>query len=675
MTKLIRKYQKQLLAVFGVLLMVIFIIPSSVKNGRSFERHPVGHIGNEAVYNDDKLQASSDWQVLQRVFAQVPFLPTNRYSQELSLEPQPAPYGFELGFDLCREIERNPDLYFLLQNEARRRGIQVSNDQVGTVLANNLFVSSPDNPSGFQKVSPETVGGEESYERIARAVSRFLPVLTLVRQVEFDVKVTKPMWDQSLARSQLVRLAIAELDADRFKSSIGIPTPEQIQAQYDKYQDVVAQPSNTDATAMNFGYRVPERVRVQYLTIPRTEVLKAVRASRSAYDWEVDARVYYYAHQDEFVGPPPATEPTTKPTTGPTTAGASAATVPTTVPTTATATTVPATPTTRPFAEVQERAMTAILAAPADELTQKIQSAIQAHLTADYSANGATATSTTVPATTPSTGLASKAYLEAVALDIQKQFNVLPEVTQVGDWLDAAALAKLPGIGGAFSQTHSFPEYAIPATQPTAGGKPPAPLALLQPSEPIKDANSNIYIFRIVDHQPAHTPPLKEISVQVAADVQATHRYQAALDAAKSLVEASQKHLLSAIAGLQNIPVVTTPRPFAPGSAIPNYTASADVTSAIGTKAGDLLTEASVENPHPLALVELPADKKVLVIQLVDIAARISPDEMYFIQLVRTRQEGARERADVTTRYFSYDAVKARLNYAPAVADSDKSGS
>jgi hypothetical protein len=677
MTKLIRKYQKQLLAVFGVLLMVIFIIPSSMKSGRSFERRPIGHIGTEAVYNDDKLQAANDWQSLQRVFAQVPFLPQNRYSQELSLEPQPAPYPFELGLDLCREIEENPDLYFLLQNEARRRGIQVSMDEVGTTLANELFVSSPDSSAGFQKASPETVGGEDRYEQIARAVSRFLPVLTLVRQLESDVKITEPMWDHSLAGSQLVRLAIAELHTDQFKTSVGIPTPEQIQAQYDKYRDVVPQPSSTDATRFNFGYKIPERVRLQYLKIPRSEVMKAVRASRSAYDWEVDARVYYYAHQDEFVGLPPATEPATEPTTKPAAgpATATASTAPTSAPTTATATTAPATPTTRPFAEVREKAMTAILAAPTDELSQKIQAAIAARLSTDFAAKPASDPTTTAPATVPATGLASKAYLEGVAIDIQKQFNVLPEVDQTGSWLDAAALAKLPEIGGAFSDAHSFVEEAIPATQPSALGKPVAPLALLQPSDPMKDANSNIFIFRIVERQPAHTPPLKEISTEVAAEVQAEHRYQAALDAAKALMEASRGHLLSATAGLRNIAVVTTPRPFAPGSEIPGYTASTDVTRAIGTHARDLLRDASAENPHPLALIELPADNEVLVLQLVDVAARISPDEMYFVKLVRTRQDGARERLDVAARYFSYDAVKSRLNYTPVVSDADKSGS
>lgn len=672
MTKFIRKYQKQVLAVFTVVLMISFAASSGYnKSGRTFNRRAIGHVGTEAVYNDEKLQAANDWQLLSHVLAQVPFLP-NRYSYGLSLEPQPAPYVYMLGFDVAGSIENNPDIYFLLQQEAKQRGIQASGDEVGTVLANELYTSD------YQKVTSDTFGGPDAYDKLGGAVARFLPVLTLIHQVEADVKVSKPMWDQSVGRTQLVRLAIVEMTADRFTASVGIPTPEQIQAQYDKYRDVLPR-SHDDAADMNFGYKIPDRVRIQYLTIPRKPVLDTVRAGRPAYDWKVDAIFYYNAHKDEFVGLPPETQPAKKPATSPTTATAGAttatATAPTTGPTTATASTEPAAPTTRPFAEVQEKVMTTILAAPADELTQKIQSAITARLTADYTAYASTAGASAGPTTVPATGFPSKAYLDGVALDIQKQFNVLPEVTQTGDWLDTAALAKFPGIGGASTGTDSFANIAIPTTRPAAPGAaaPQPPLAILQFSEPMKDPNSNIYVFRVVQRDAAHTPPLKEIVAKVTGDVQAAHMYQAALDAAKTLLEGSRKHGLSATAGLQNLPVITTPTAFAPGSAIPGYNASPEELRTLGVKASDLLQAATSADLHPLAIVELPADKKVLVVQLIDIAARFKSDDMYFIQLVRTRQQDAAQRENIARQYFSYDALKSRLNYVPI--SSDKSGS
>ena len=593
------------------------------------------------------------------------FSPT-RYSRDLSLEPQPAPYVYKLGFDLVGDIEANPDEYLLLQQEAKQRGIEVSADEVGTVLANELYTSN------YQKVSPDTVG-EEPYGKLGSALTRFLPVLTLVRQVEANVKVTKPMWDQTMARLQLVRLAIVEIPAGRFTATVGFPTPEQIQAQYDQYRDVVPQPKGADVTGMNFGYKIPDRVRVQYLTIPRKSVLEAVRTSRPAYDWKVDAIFYYNAHKSDYVGLAPETQPTTKPTTSPTTSTAGATTAPTTATATTTPSTEPATPTTRPFAEVQERVMTTILAAPADELAKKIQAAITTRLRADYTTSAPSATSQ--PTTVPSAGFASKAYLDGVALDIQKQFNVLPEVTQAGDWLDLAGLAKLPGIGSASSENAAFASSAIPSTQPAPSGSSPASLALLQPSEPMNDPNSNIYVFRIVQRDAAHTPPLKEIAVNVAADVQSLHTYQAALGAAKVLLEASRKHRLPDAAALQNLPVIRTPTPFAPGSPIPGYTASPEASRMLGTKARDLLQEASAEDPRPVEIVELPADKKVLVVQLTDVASRIKPDDMYFIQLVRTRQEDAAARENIARQYFSFDALKSRLDYTPITADSGKSGS
>ena len=73
--------------------------------------------------------------------------------------------------------------------------------------------------------------------------------------------------------------------------------------------------------------------------------------------------------------------------------------------------------------------------------------------------------------------------------------------------------------------------------------------------------------------------------------------------------------------------------------------------------------------------MELPGDKKVLVVQLIDIASRFKTDDMYFIQLVRTRQQDAAQRENIARQYFSFDALKSRLNYVPISSDSGKSGS
>jgi hypothetical protein len=248
----------------------------------------------------------------------------------------------------------------------------------------------------------------------------------------------------------------------------------------------------------------------------------------------------------------------------------------------------------------------------------------------------------------------------------------LPEVNQPGDWLDTAGLAKLPGIGTAFADTDTIAGIAIPATQPALGATPLPPLATLLPSQPLRDPNQNVYVFRVVQRDPSHTSPLKDVSVAVAADVQTAHMYQAALDAAKALLEASKKHGLSAAAGLQNLPVITTPTPFMPGGEIPGYSVSPQSSQILAQKISDLRKDASASDPHPMAVVELPGEKKTLVVQLIDLVSPLKPEIAYFGQLVSTHEQDAQLREGIAEKYFSYDAVKARLHY---VAESDKSGS
>jgi hypothetical protein len=635
MTKFFRKYQKQTLAVFTVLLMVMWAFNPNGTKSRSLTRRAIGSMGKEVVYSDQKAQAAADWQMLQRVDAMIPFLHSRYEPGQISPMPQPAMYVYELGEPLVAEINKNPELYLLLQLEVEQRGISVSVDQVGTVMQNDLFSESDQQ---FTPISPETVG-HENFDALRMAVGRFLPVVALVNRMESDIKITQPIARRVVADEQLVQLAIVDLPADRFQKSVAAPTPQQLQEQYAAFRDRIPPTDHPADDPLAFGYKLPERVKLQYLTIPHDLLLKAVRATRSAYDWEVDERVYYYAHQDDFVGlpPPPATAPTTKPTTD------QAAT--------------DTQPTTRPFAEVRDKVELAVMAAPMATLGQQIASAVSARLAADLKASPGAATD-----------LAAKAYLDAVALDIQKKFGVFPEVAQTGDWLDAKALGELPGIGDATADDKSLVSLAIPAA-------PASALAMLEPSPLLKDAEGNTYLFRITQHDPSHSPELSEVQTKVEADYRLAKSYAAAVDAAKSLLDSSGKQGLSSAALAQNLPVTFT-TPFQPGGGepIPLYPLNADSVPAADAKAAELRSQATVDNPHPVAMVELPADKKAAVMQLASVSSRVPAGEMYLLQFTGSLTEARKLSQGMASRYFSYDAVKSRLNYVPVETSSDNAG-
>src|SRR5688500_7803220 len=84
-------------------------------------------------------------------------------------------------------------------------------------------------------------------------------------------------------------------------------TAEQLNAHFDKYADTVAGDAS-DANPFAFGYKYPDRVKLQYVAITRADVRKVVEASKTAYDWEVEARKYHRQNQAEFK-PDPTTQP------------------------------------------------------------------------------------------------------------------------------------------------------------------------------------------------------------------------------------------------------------------------------------------------------------------------------------------------------------------------------
>ncbi len=652
MYKFIKNNQKKMLAVFGVLLMIVFIIPPSAKSGRGRSRRPIAKIGDTPVYEDQRKLAQDEWITLRQI--------------PLYYQGRAVPYIVKLG-SLAQEISEHPDLFMLLKLEAERQGITVSDDQIKTLVVND-FRASPD---------------DERYQDIARS---FLLVQALYNRVAENVKVTEPMWQRTIAeRFQKVQLAIAELPVNNYRKNVPAPTTQQVQQQFDTYKhvDPSVNPKPSD-DPLGFGYRTPTRIKLQYLELPHKAVVDAIRAAAQAdedtkYKWSVDARKYYRGHQDEFVRPAPQTQPTTGPTTAPRTGPASTPAVAATLPAPSTE------PTTRPFAEVQGEIMDKLMEAPIRELQQKIQDAIAKRLDIDYRAlhpaNGSTPT--TGPAeTTDRAKFQTQAYLEQVALDIQKEFKVLPEVRQVPDPQNATQLAALPGIGKALTPDGKpFPRYAT-ASDEAAGADPTkpeqtstaSPLSLYQPSDALTDSGSNVYFFRLTDYVPAHAPDLGAVASEVTVDVQTAKAYDDAIAAGRKLLDAARKDGLDKAARAQSLHTYTT-EPFRPGlrTVLPELKLLPESVSELSRRAAMLLASASPDSAdHPVVLVELPLDRKVMVIELVGATPDLPPQQIYANQMQFSDFKRQEMVQNLAKRYFDYDAVKERLQYHSE--ETDKSG-
>ena len=86
----------------------------------------------------------------------------------------------------------------------------------------------------------------------------------------------------------------------------------------------------------------------------------------------------------------------------------------------------------------------------------------------------------------------------------------------------------------------------------------------------------------------------------------------------------------------------------------------------LANEAFELLAQATAERPNPVALVELPSAGRATVARLAEVE-RSWTDAEQGLAYYRAGQRFAGQRAGrVLAQYFSFDAVKQRLNYRPA---------
>lgn len=665
MNHFFRRNQKKLLAIFAAGLMIVFILPSTCGRGGGAggpENVVVAYAGKDEIHASDLAQARMDWEVLRRIPAQAP-----RVAMQMGMSPfQPVPYPYQLGVGIAEELDQSPELFVLLQKEADRTGIRVPPDRIDAVLREiNL--------------SPN-VSAEEN-QRWRHAVDAFLRVKGLYDRVTSNVKISQPVVARQLAQTaQEVKLNLVEFSAGPTTAPTTAPTTQELQAHFDKYANRPAGLPSTNPASLSFGYQRPDRVKIQYLTIGKEQVREAVRNSKEPYEWEVAARRYYLSNQRDF----PVTQPASAPaTTRATTQTASPA----------------SRPTARPFEEVREQVMERVLEPEVTKLTKQISDAVAERMTADWekqrprqptaatgpataSTTQGASSATTSPASTQPGGFSSFAYLEQVAADIQKQFGVLPAVTSKSDqWLSAEELTNLPGIGLArrAASGQSFANYVLQSAEPflpvpkTADAA--AVLSILEPSQPIEDTAGNSYLFRLTDAQAAHAPAeLAEVREQVEADYLAARAFEKTQQEAKEFLESAKKDGLAVAAAAAKRPVIATGTISRgmygmPPTTIPSYPTTPESRQLLVMQSYLLLSQATPDAPHPVAMVLLPEEKKAVVVELGEVTSRLPTDQVYLTQLGVAHQMAFQEAQNLAAEWFNEEAVKARLQYRSLAED------
>ena len=257
MNRLLRKYNRILLSVFGVGLMIVFLMPQLPDLMAQF-----GGRGSEIARmgDDGKVVTREDWQMVQQ---QVQIL----QRMEGTLSPLP----------IIGQIGNDPDRYYLLIHEASQAGLIGGNASAGIgpdeILALSQQIGFP--PAAVRQTLI-------NYTGIRRYLGR---ILTAGRLSDRRLKhESRRMLDGVDAR--YVGIAATADNAP-------VPSEADQAAHFDTWGDV--EPGEGDH---GFGYRLPDRAAVEWIAIPRTAVEDSVRRAVAADDLE--ARKFWRRNQARF---------------------------------------------------------------------------------------------------------------------------------------------------------------------------------------------------------------------------------------------------------------------------------------------------------------------------------------------------------------------------------------
>jgi hypothetical protein len=506
------------------------------------------------------------------------------------------------------------------------------------------------------------------------------------------IKPTTPMLDRMIAqRFQSFSLQLAPVDVRPLIAKVPEPTDDQLRKQLETYAAFIPGRPSAD-NSFGFGYRVPDRVKLELISFKRADVRRAVEAEKTPYEWEVAARIAY-AKDPSLAGP--TTQPTSQPTAAPTVA---------------------------PFEAVKDRVIPTTIDRATDARSAEIEKAIRAPMMLDYqqwaNANNGRGGATTAPASVAvksSLGEAynSLAYLQKLAAQVQAKFKVQPTVEDYTDRLrDVVGLELLGGFNeamrplppdlarriGRTNELITGPEYAInfskdlldPSAIETLGG---LILERYRPSERL-ELNRNmgrereVFYFRITEADRSHPgTDIDPIREQLKSDWRVAEAQKLAVAEAQKAVDAIKSGtdfntaVAAAAPGASVIraevgPFYSAPpEPNALGLSLPAY-------AQFGTRVTDALLDEKVD----LAALDVPLAGKVYVAKRLGMRGEWTSDDdirslrqqmrsRFAVQMAQPRTDAnivGVAAGDVAATWLDSKSIFERSAYKPAREDQPK---
>lgn len=529
-----RKWGKYYLAVMSVFLMVAFAMPTISNQAGGGSNAEIGRLNGKKVPASELRLSAYEVGMLRRLIMadarlKIPtdiagvFLANNIFEIGSAID---SPLRWEsvqrrLTVLLASLNDREPELHFyLLQQEAIKQGMYATEQEVSNFIAASPLTRDA---AALHKFMEEH---QVTEDRLRRVVGHGLAVLKLIDLANEAIQPSLPEIEHLAVESRSqVRVDYAVLDAALHYHKMPEPTDAQLKAHFDKYKSVLARDARTnppviDGRKLPFGYKWPDRVRIEYLKFNFAAIRSKLTVTP---DDAVNALKVYNENPARFKTETPAATPSVGP--------APASRIKT-------------------FEEVKKQLIEEQVSLRAEKILSEMIRRLQIIVGEPWRSQRIDEKGFR-NALPPEQWVSYADPVKGAAVQLQKQrdsLGYLPDVVAPAGLLSPDELATLPDIGNAVYVTQTeqapFPALAISVRElGTEKGVLGQFLQVGMEGPVLRDRAGNAYVYRIVEASKSHEP--KDVS-EVADAVRVDLRKLAAFEALKA---DGEKLKASALAG------------------------------------------------------------------------------------------------------------------------------
>ena len=669
MLKFFRQYMKYILVVSVSVLMIAFLIQPTLS---LFTPSPgdevIGTIDGQELNRSDQHRAVVELEILESLSRLMPLLVppgvedplqwllAMREAQAMGLSAS----DYEID-QLIHQIDRAHGQEGLMATQIARLRKQnrIPPAAVRAILRKRLvyqqywgLMRGLDYPSLPEQI--EHLQAAQQFEQAGYASGSIQQILAMQGAPRLSDPLRRRL---VLDQFSTVKIQAVAVDGSRYLHRVEQdPTDAQLEQLFEKYKDDLPGTGQPDG----LGYRIPDRVKIEYLKVPFDRVLAQFPIEAIN---EADAMDYYDNHRDAFTIDPPSQPGSADP---------------------------PVAPQVRPYAQVRNEIKGRLRDQRASDASDRIVKSAQAMLLDEARALGTAQGYFVVPDNW------QPMSLEDVADRLENQHGIRPDVRRhVDSWQTAQDLVALPGIGSSAvvgRRPVPFLQYVGSVREMLDPEKKSHPLASLRlqtklPSTVLLgNTQPDRYLFRLVEVQRSHTPASwQETRDQLDRDARKLAAYELLKQDKQMWVDRALKESMAELAqalGAKPLNPPPFPRRQPRGRAwgfrldtpvVEGIGASETFVDAVFESAQEILNTGGIEDASPAqrtAAIPVDSDQKLILVELQEISPMTRSAFNQFKPSADAWIGQALLAQDVSNP-ITVDALEDRLGFEPSYRPDD----